>query len=212
MQTGEISALGVAVCWTLSALFFEKAGNRIGSLAVNIIRLAMAIVLLGIGTLITRGMFLPFDATPQQWFWLSLSGFIGFFLGDLCLFYSYTQIGSRMAQLVMTLAHSPDRIYLFGGTTGIFSDCGYHHHGGRNCTCHDGQGKRRETQFQSAFERIFICSWRSHWPGTWTDYQQERNRQLRRNGSNTNTGFHRRLVLFLISHLSEKMAYHPKRI
>lgn len=104
MQTGEISALGVAVCWTLSALFFEKAGNRIGSLAVNIIRLAMAIVLLGIGTLITRGMFLPFDATPQQWFWLSLSGFIGFFLGDLCLFYSYTQIGSRMAQLVMTLA------------------------------------------------------------------------------------------------------------
>jgi drug/metabolite transporter (DMT)-like permease len=104
VQTGEISAIGVAVCWTFSALFFEKAGNRIGSLAVNIIRLAMAIVLLGFGTLITRGMFLPLDATAEQWFWLSLSGFIGFFLGDLCLFYSYTQIGSRIAQLVMTLA------------------------------------------------------------------------------------------------------------
>lgn len=104
MQTGEISALGVAVCWTMSALFFEKAGNRIGSLSVNIIRLAMAIVLLGIGTWVTRGLFLPLDATLAQWFWLSLSGFIGFFLGDLCLFYSYTLIGSRMAQLVMTMA------------------------------------------------------------------------------------------------------------
>lgn len=104
MHIGEISALGVAICWTVSALFFEKAGGRIGSLSVNVIRLGMAIVLLGFGTLITRGMFLPLDATVEQWLWLTLSGFIGFFLGDLCLFYSYTLIGSRMAQLVMTLA------------------------------------------------------------------------------------------------------------
>ena len=104
MHIGEISALGVAVCWTLSALFFEKAGSKIGSLAVNIIRLMAAILLLGLVTLITRGSFFPTDATPYQWFWLSLSGFIGFFLGDLCLFHSYSIIGSRMASLVMTLA------------------------------------------------------------------------------------------------------------
>ena len=104
MYIGEISALAVAVCWTLSALFFEKAGSRIGSLAVNIIRLMTAIVLLGLGAWITRGFFFPTDATPYQWFWLSLSGFIGFFLGDLCLFHSYSIIGSRMAALVMTLA------------------------------------------------------------------------------------------------------------
>lgn len=104
MYIGEISALGVAVCWTLSALFFEKAGSKIGSLAVNVIRLMMAILLLGLAAWITRGFFFPTDATPYQWFWLSLSGFIGFFLGDLCLFHSYTVIGSRMASLVMTLA------------------------------------------------------------------------------------------------------------
>ena len=104
MYTGEISALCVAVCWTLSALFFEKAGSRIGSLAVNIIRLMSAILLLGLGSLITRGFFFPTDATPYQWFWLSMSGFIGFFLGDLFLFHSYSVIGSRMAQLVMTLS------------------------------------------------------------------------------------------------------------
>ena len=104
MHIGEFSALGVAVCWTLSALFFEKAGSKIGSLSVNVIRLTMAVLLLGFGAWITRGFFFPTDATSYQWFWLSLSGFIGFFLGDLFLFHSYSIIGSRMAQLVMTLA------------------------------------------------------------------------------------------------------------
>ena len=104
MFIGEFSALGVAVCWTLSALFFEKAGSKIGSLAVNVIRLMTAFTLLGLAAWITRGYFFPTDATPYQWFWLSLSGFIGFFLGDLCLFHSYSIIGSRMASLVMTLS------------------------------------------------------------------------------------------------------------
>jgi drug/metabolite transporter (DMT)-like permease len=104
VYVGEISALGVAVCWTLSALFFEKAGSKIGSLAVNVIRLMTAILLLGIAAWITRGFFFPTDATSYQWLWLSLSGFIGFFLGDLFLFHSYSIIGSRMAQLIMTLS------------------------------------------------------------------------------------------------------------
>jgi drug/metabolite transporter (DMT)-like permease len=104
MHIGEFSALCVAICWTLSALFFEKAGSKIGSLSVNVIRLMTAIILLGLIAWVTRGYFLPTDATPYQWFWLSLSGFVGFFLGDLFLFHSYSIIGSRMAQLVMTLA------------------------------------------------------------------------------------------------------------
>ena len=40
----------------------------------------------------------------HQWIWLSLSGFIGFVLGDLFLFKSFTIIGSRIAMLIMTLA------------------------------------------------------------------------------------------------------------
>ena len=101
---GEIAALLTAVCWTLSALFFEKAGRRIGSLSVNILRLLLAILFLGLTTFFTRGMFFPTDATAYQWFWLGLSGIVGFFLGDLCLFKSYTIIGSRTAQLVMSLS------------------------------------------------------------------------------------------------------------
>ena len=101
---GEFAALGVSVCWTMSALFFEKAGHEIGSLSVNFIRLLFAIGFLGITTFVTRGLFFPTDATPYQWFWLGLSGFIGFFLGDMLLFQSYMVIGSRTAALIMSLA------------------------------------------------------------------------------------------------------------
>lgn len=102
---GEIAGIGVAICWTISALFFQKAGAKIGSLSVNFIRLFMALVFLSITTYFTRGgMWFPTDASSYQWFWLSLSGVIGFFLGDLLLFQSYLVIGSRTAALIMSFA------------------------------------------------------------------------------------------------------------
>ncbi|MDD5185236.1 MAG: DMT family transporter [Paludibacter sp.] len=101
---GEFAGIGVAVCWTMSAVFFEKAGYKIGSLSVNFIRLLFAIGFLGITTLFTRGAFFPTDANGYQWFWLGISGFVGFFLGDMLLFQSYMVIGSRTAALIMSLA------------------------------------------------------------------------------------------------------------
>jgi drug/metabolite transporter (DMT)-like permease len=101
---GEIAALSVSFFWMFSALFFQKAGDKIGSLTVNFIRLALAFLFLGITTFFTRGMFLPLDATQTQWIWLGLSGFIGFFLGDLFLFKSYGVIGSRTSSLIMSFA------------------------------------------------------------------------------------------------------------
>lgn len=103
-HVGEIASLLTAVCWTFSAIYFEKAARRVGSLSVNIIRIFLGVIFLGITTLFTRGMFFPIDATPYNWFWLGLSGIVGFFLGDLFLFKSYTIIGSRTSQLVMSLA------------------------------------------------------------------------------------------------------------
>lgn len=104
-HSGEYAALGVSACWTVSALFFEKAGVKMGSsLSVNIVRLFLAIIFLGITTLFTRGMFFPADASADNWFWLAISGVVGFYLGDLCLFKSYSVIGSRTAALIMSLA------------------------------------------------------------------------------------------------------------
>lgn len=100
---GEIAALITAVFWTITALAFEVATKRVGTYSVNIIRLVFAFVFLGILTSITRGHFLPVDATAHAWLWLSVSGLIGFVLGDLFLFASYPIISSRVAMLIMTL-------------------------------------------------------------------------------------------------------------
>lgn len=100
---GEIAALITAVCWTITATAFELAGKKVGSLSVNYIRLLIAFVLIGLFTTVTRGMFLPLDATSKAWFWLSLSGLIGFVIGDLFLFQAYVEIGSRISMLIMAL-------------------------------------------------------------------------------------------------------------
>ena len=99
---GEMAALATAAFWTITALSFEYASKRVGSLAVNMIRLTVAFLLLGIFTLISRGMFLPLDATPFNWFWLALSGLVGLVLGDYFLFKAYAIMSSRIAMLIMT--------------------------------------------------------------------------------------------------------------
>jgi drug/metabolite transporter (DMT)-like permease len=100
---GEFAALLTAVFWTITSLSFESASNKIGSVAVNIIRLLMGFVFLTVFNFIRRGFVLPVDASSENWLWLTLSGLIGFVFGDLFLFKSYTVIGSRFSMLIMTL-------------------------------------------------------------------------------------------------------------
>lgn len=101
---GEIYALITAVFWTITAVCFELAGRKIGSLSVNYIRLFIAFIFISVFTKFSRGMFLPMDATLESWIWLSISGLIGFVIGDLFLFQAYLEIGSRISMLIMALA------------------------------------------------------------------------------------------------------------
>jgi len=101
---GEFAALTTAIFWTITALAFESAGKKVGSLSVNIIRLTIAFFYLGIFSLITKGVFLPVGASVHNWIWLSVSGLIGFVLGDLFLFQAYVVIGARISMLIMSLA------------------------------------------------------------------------------------------------------------
>lgn len=102
-HSGEFAALLTAIFWTITAISFESASHRIGSLSVNIIRLFIGIIFLIIFNMISRGLALPSDASWNNWLWLSISGLIGFVFGDLFLFKSYTIIGSRFSMLIMTL-------------------------------------------------------------------------------------------------------------
>lgn len=109
---GEFISLLVAFFWSITALSFESASKKVGSLPVNIIRLIIGFVFLTTLNLIMRGRLLPTDASAHNWIWLSLSGLIGFVLGDFFLFKSFTIIGSWFAMLIMTLA--PPLAALFG--------------------------------------------------------------------------------------------------
>ncbi len=112
-RLGELAALGTVFCWTITGLSFEAAGKRIGSLSVNIIRLVLAAVILILLGYFRRGLPFPTDATAHNWLWLSISGLVGFGIGDLCLFRAFVLVGARISMLVMALV--PPITALIGG-------------------------------------------------------------------------------------------------
>lgn len=109
---GELAALGTAICWNIVGIAFESAGKRVGSLAVNYIRLVLGFIFISIYVFFTRGVLFPVDASSSNWIFLSLSGLIGFFIGDMFLFQSYLEIGVRVSSLIM--ATSPPITALLG--------------------------------------------------------------------------------------------------
>ncbi|MCX6256573.1 MAG: DMT family transporter [Bacteroidia bacterium] len=100
---GELAALFTACCWTCTAIVFERASIRIGSLSVNILRLFLAIFFLALFNYFYRGHLFPDDANLNNWIWLSISGLIGFVIGDLLLFQAFVVVGVRVSMLIMSL-------------------------------------------------------------------------------------------------------------
>jgi drug/metabolite transporter (DMT)-like permease len=111
---GELAALAVAIVWTITALAFEYSAKRVGSLNVNLIRLPIALFFLTFFNILTRNSVLPFDAGAHQWIWLTISGIVGFVIGDLLLLKAFMLIGSRFSMLIMTLV--PPLTALIGWT------------------------------------------------------------------------------------------------
>jgi drug/metabolite transporter (DMT)-like permease len=92
------------VFWSATSTFFTLAGREVGSVIVNRSRLLLATLFLLSAHWIFMGSPLPLNATPDQWFWLALSGFIGFVLGDAFLFQAFVWVGPRISMLMMSLA------------------------------------------------------------------------------------------------------------
>ena len=98
---GELTAFLVAVCWALTSIFFATAGKEVSSLVVNRMRLLFATVLLSAAHLFLAGQIYPWQASPDRFLWLGLSGLIGLVLGDAFLFQAFVQIGARISILIM---------------------------------------------------------------------------------------------------------------
>ena len=106
-QIGELAALATAVLWTLSALAWTSAGRRVGALAVSFLRLLLAVVMLMVYGYFRRGLAWPSDADSRVWQVLGISGFLGFFASDLCLFKAFLILGPRLSLLVVTSLTPP---------------------------------------------------------------------------------------------------------
>lgn len=101
--SGELIALGVVFSWSAASLFFEYSGKRIGSVTINFYKLLVALLVIGCYLFVSTGSFIPLHANREAWLWILSSGLVGFTICDLALFYSFTVIGSRYAQLIMTV-------------------------------------------------------------------------------------------------------------
>lgn len=101
---GEILALIVAILWTISSLASEEASRHYGSITLNIIRMAQAVLFIGLTLLICTGNPLPAHTTPGVWGWLALSAVTGYVIGDYFFLRCFIIIGARWGELFMTIA------------------------------------------------------------------------------------------------------------
>jgi drug/metabolite transporter (DMT)-like permease len=101
---GELAAIATSVCFSIGPTYFTMAGHLVGSMVVNRTRLVVAFIYLAIAHTLLYGVPLPFDAEPDRWLWLSLSGVIGFVLGDAALFQAFITIGTRLTMLIFAIS------------------------------------------------------------------------------------------------------------
>ncbi|MBR6264726.1 MAG: DMT family transporter [Prevotella sp.] len=101
---GELISLGVACSWTIAAISSEIGSRHLGVFVMNVWRMALALLFSAFLMWIAFDCPYPLYASGTAWCWLLMSGVVGYFFGDWCLFNCYLTIGSRYGQLFMTLA------------------------------------------------------------------------------------------------------------
>lgn len=102
---GLTLSLCALVCWSIAPFFFTAAGRRLGPLATNMLRLALATLAL-IALALVRGLAgfpvsLPHPAAIACLFG---SGFIGLSIGDAFLYRAFVSIGPERTSQIQTLA------------------------------------------------------------------------------------------------------------
>ena len=103
MPMGELASLLTSVLYAATAVIFTRAGRRVGSPTVNLVRLLVALPGMVLLHLAVAGSLFPAHAGLVRFAWLGASGLIGFALGDALLFEAYLLAGPRLTVLVFTL-------------------------------------------------------------------------------------------------------------
>ncbi|MFH1419269.1 MAG: DMT family transporter [Planctomycetota bacterium] len=108
---GPAAGVVTSMLWTATSLLFTAAARRVGTTIVNIFRITLAVILLGVTHRLMTGAWVP-HLVGGQVLLLALSGIVGLSIGDQALFTSFVHLGPRLAMLIM--ATSPIFAVLFG--------------------------------------------------------------------------------------------------
>jgi len=101
---GEIAGVATSVSWALCSLGFALASRRVGALAVNQIRIMIAVAVLVCAHGVTTGALFPLEASSRQLIVLAVSGVVGLALGDSCYFHAIGVLGPRLGTVLMATA------------------------------------------------------------------------------------------------------------
>src|SRR5258708_5161289 len=101
---GELAAVGTSLAFSIGSVLFTFAGRAIGTVVVNRLRLALALVFTLILHWIFVGTFYPVGTPSDTFFWMAASGVVGFVIGDAFLFQGFVLVGPRLSMLMMALA------------------------------------------------------------------------------------------------------------
>jgi drug/metabolite transporter (DMT)-like permease len=97
--------LAALISWSVSPFFFTGVGKRVGAFATNLLRLAIAwlILLLLVGAKAWLGAPAGMPGL-SAWSWLIASGVTGLAIGDAFLYRAFVSIGPERTSQIQTLA------------------------------------------------------------------------------------------------------------
>ena len=104
---GIIIALVTTLCWSIGIFPFTEAAKRFGTSALNQYRLFLGWILISFIACFyysVSPVYLVTSPTWHNYFYLGLSGIIGFTIGDFCSFNSFKMLGPKLGSLYTTIA------------------------------------------------------------------------------------------------------------
>ena len=101
---GELACLSSALFWAFAIVLFRPSIERFGAWNVNLVRMTVASLLLGVTVVVTGQAGDMMDAFARGGLLIVVSALLGLTLGDSALFAAVGRLGAYRALLLMTLA------------------------------------------------------------------------------------------------------------
>ena len=104
IMLGQAACLTSAFCWALAIVLFRPSIDRYGAWAVNLVRMSIGSLLLGLTVLATGQGATLLETFQRGGLLIVASALLGLTLGDSALFAAVGRLGASRALLLMTLA------------------------------------------------------------------------------------------------------------